>query len=103
MKSRGLHFVHLNTNSIKAEVKELKLIALHTNVTIIGISESKHDETLLDKDIQIKGYNILRSDRNRYGGGVACYIRDYICLNLREQWFSFAFMDTANVCRGAAN
>ena len=42
---------------------------------MIGISESKLDSTVLDPEIYIDNYEILRFDRNRYGGGVACYIR----------------------------
>ena len=42
---------------------------------MIGISEYKLDETVLNGEINIPGYNILRSDRNRHGGGVLCYIK----------------------------
>ena len=30
----------------------------------------------METEIQIDDYNILRCDRNRQGGGVACYIRN---------------------------
>ena len=42
---------------------------------MIGISESKLDSTVLDPEIYIENDEILRFDRNRDGGGVACYIR----------------------------
>ena len=53
---------------------EVKIIALKTKAAVIGMSESKLDETVLNVLINITGYNILRSDRNRHGGGVLCYI-----------------------------
>ena len=45
---------------------------------MIGISESKLDSTVLDPEIYIENYEILRFDRNRHGQGVACYIRSDI-------------------------
>ena len=37
-----------------------------------------------DQEVNISGYSILRSDRNRYGGGVACYVRADLCFNRRN-------------------
>ena len=36
------------------------------------------DNTISDQEIKIKGYDIVRKDRNRHGGGVAIYIRSTI-------------------------
>ena len=72
-KSRGLHFIHLNINSLLTKIEELRIIAKPTNAAIIGISESKLDESVLEPEIQMDDYKILRCDRNRHGGGVACY------------------------------
>ena len=76
-KSRGfLHFIHLNINSVLPKIQELRIIAKSTNAAIIGISESKLDESVLEPEIEIDDYKILVCDRNRHGGGVACYIRN---------------------------
>ena len=56
------------------------MIALKTKAAVIGIYESKLDETVLNGEINISGYNILRSDRNRHDGGVLCYIKNTICI-----------------------
>ena len=74
-KSRGLHFIHLNISSLLPKIEELRIIAKSTKAVIIGISESKLDESVLEPEIQMDDYKILRCDRNRHGGGVACYIR----------------------------
>ena len=74
-KQRGLHFIHLNVNSILPKINELRLIAHNTKASIIGLSESKLDDTVLDDEISIDGYNLLRADRSRHGGEVACYVR----------------------------
>ena len=49
---------------------------------MIGRSESRLDSTVLDSEIYIENYEILRFDRNRHGGGVACYIRSDISYKL---------------------
>ena len=85
-QKRGLHFIHINANSILSKLEEVKIIAFETKAAVIGISESKLDETVLNGEIQIPGYNILRSDRNRHGGGVLCYIKDTICYKQRENF-----------------
>ena len=66
---RGLHFLHLNTNSLLAKIDELRLIAQKTNAAVIGISETKLDKSVLDSEVKIDGYEIKISDRDRHGGG----------------------------------
>ena len=75
-KSRGLQFIDLNISSLFLKIEELQIIAKSTNAAIIGIKESKLDESVLEPEIQIDYYKILRCDTNRHGGGVACYIRN---------------------------
>ena len=45
-------------------------------------------EPELDGEINIDGYELVRSDRNRHGGGVACYIRSDISFNVRGDFSS---------------
>ena len=52
---------------------KFNIVAAHTNAAVIRISESKLDETILQSEIQISNYELLRN-----GGGVACYIRSDI-------------------------
>ena len=78
--NRGLYLIHLNINSLLLKIDELRDIAKRTKAAVIGISESKLDSTVLDPEIYIDNYEILRFDRNWHGGGVACYIRsDIFC------------------------
>ena len=44
------------------------------------------DKTILDNEVKIDGYELKRSDRNRQGGGLACYIRKYLSYNVREDF-----------------
>ncbi len=51
---------------------------------ILTLNETRLDSTFLDCEVQIPGYDIVRSDRNRYGGGVAIYIRTIIPYIIRK-------------------
>ena len=42
----------------------------------------KLDESVLEPEIRFDNYKILRYDRNRHGGGVACYIRNDLSYNI---------------------
>ena len=67
-KIKGLHLLHLNVNSLLPKIHELRYIAKLSNAVAIGITESKLDSCILDSEIQIDNYQILRCDRSRKGG-----------------------------------
>ena len=75
-KIKGLHLLHLNVSSLLPKIDELRYIAKLSNAAVIGTTESKFDNCILDSETQIDNYQILRCDRNKKGGGVACYVRN---------------------------
>ena len=81
--ARALHFLHINVNSLLPKIDEVNLIANKSNATILGISETKLDNTIMDSELNIEGYDLIRSDRNRRGGGVSCYIKKDRHYNVR--------------------
>ena len=74
-KTRGLHFCHLNVNNLSSKIDEVRDMTNYIRPAILGITESK---------VNIYGYSIIRNDRNRNGGGVACYIRNDLCFNIKN-------------------
>ena len=48
---------------------------------ILAITESKCDDTIIDSELHIDEYTIIRKDRNRQGGGVAIYISYNLTFN----------------------
>ena len=96
-RSKGIHLIHLNVNSLLPKIDEIRYIAERTKAAVIGITESKLDESIFQSEIQIDNYDLLRCDRNRNGGGVACYIRSDISyvqkdfLPMLSKTFSFKF------------
>ena len=51
---------------------------------MIDILKSKLDSTVLDPENYIENYKILYFDKNRHGGGVACYITSDISYKLNS-------------------
>ena len=83
-KARGLHLIHINIKSLLPKIEEFRRIACQSNAALIGISESKLDNSIFDSEVEIDGYNTLRFDRNRHGGGVACYVRNDLSFTKRN-------------------
>ena len=93
---KGLHFWHINANSLLPKIGEISFIAKKSKATVIGISESKLDGTIFDTEIYIEGYSIVRCDRNRKGGVVACYVKNHLCFstkNILSKKIEFLFED----------
>ena len=81
--SKGLHFNHLNVNSLLPKIDENRNIAKLSNAAVIGISESKLEDSVLSSEMHIDNYNTLRSDRNRHGEGVVCYRRNDLSFEVK--------------------
>ena len=83
-RDRGLHFIHLNINILLLKIDELREIVKISNPTVIGITETKLDNSISDSEISIDGYCAIRRDRNRKGGGVICYVTNTTCYNTKN-------------------
>ena len=51
LNKQGLHLIHLNINSILSKIDEFHTIAKKSRASVIRITESKLDKTVLDEDI----------------------------------------------------
>ena len=85
-QKRGMHFIHLNINSILPKIDEIRYIAKLTNATVIGLSETKLDNAVLSRDLEIEGYDLVRSDQSQRGGGVACFVKNSISYNQKPNF-----------------
>ena len=84
LKTKCLHLCHLNVNSLLSKIDEIRDIANLTKPAVLGITESKLDSSVTNMEVNINGYSIIRNDRNRHGGGVACYIKNDSCFNTKK-------------------
>ena len=60
---------------------EIRVLLSDCSFAILAINETKLDHTILDCEIHISNYSIVCYDRNRYGGGVAIYVKISILYN----------------------
>ena len=56
---QGLHFLHINVNSLLSKTDELRHVVGHSKSAMLGITESKLDNSVSDQEINISGYSIL--------------------------------------------
>ena len=75
-KLKGFKIGHLNIASLPKRIEELKILLKEIPFDILCINETRLNNLIDTNTVSIPGYDILRRDRNRYGGGVAIYIRD---------------------------
>ena len=84
LQNRGLHFIHLNINSLLSKNDELRETVKISNPTVIGITKTKIDNSIGNSESSVDGYCATRRDRNRKGGGVICYVTNKICYNTKN-------------------
>ena len=74
---RGLKISHLNTRSILPKIDTLRLLVKDNPFDVFSSSETWLKPSILDSEVAIPGYSIVRMDRHgKIGGGTAIYIRD---------------------------
>ena len=81
-KNKGLHFGNLNINSNLPKIEQVRSSLINSNISVFGIPETKLDNTVNNEKVEIDGYNLIQSYRNRKGGGIACYIKISISLTI---------------------
>ena len=69
-----MHFIHLNFNSLLAKNEEMWHLVDLTNTSVIGISETKPDDSVLNSEIVIESFGLISLDRSRKGNCIAFFI-----------------------------
>ena len=80
-KKKGLHILDLNVSTLLPKIDEIRFIANQSNASNIGISESKLDSSILNSELDIDEYNLIRLDRSRREGRVACSVGKSLSYN----------------------
>ena len=92
MRKRGLYFRHIDVNSLLSKIDDLRdRLVGHTKPAVLGITESKLDCSVSDPEVNISGYSILWSDRNRYCGGVALIGEMFPQIQLKSYFSIYLF------------
>ncbi|EDO36916.1 predicted protein [Nematostella vectensis] len=66
----------LNIVSWPNHIDEIRIMNMLANVDVFGFNETRLDETVTNGEMNIPGFDIIRKDRKRNGGGVCLYVRD---------------------------
>ena len=70
----------LNVASLPKHIDEFRILLSSHNfeLDVLALNETRLDSTFTDGEVNLIGYNIIRKDRNRRGGGVCIYIKNSI-------------------------
>ena len=84
---RGFKRIALNIVHLTCHIDELRVLMYPQLPDLLVLNESKLDSTIDDEDVKIKGYEIIRHDRTRHGGGICIYLKS-----------CFSYSDSAYKC-----
>ena len=60
----------LNVASLTKYIDEIRLLLYDKKLDVLALNETRLDSSISDELLAIDGYDIIRADRNRNGGGV---------------------------------
>ena len=72
--SKEFSILYFNARSLLPKLDELRTTCLSHSYDIIMVTETWLSAVILDYELYIPGYCLLRRDRNRNGGGVLMYV-----------------------------
>ena len=83
-KLKGFKICQINIASLVKHYNELLVYMQSKSFDILTVNETRLDNSVHNFEVEIPGYDIVRLDRNRNGGGVAMYIRKNIPYIIRQ-------------------
>ena len=81
---RGFKMAFLNIVTLPGKINEIRHIVCNKNIDLIAFNETRLDRSIPDGLIDIDGYEVIRKDRSRNGGGVCIYLRNSINFKVRS-------------------
>ena len=70
---------YLNINSLRNKFVSISEL-IKKKVDIFLKNETKLDESFLNNQFTMSGYEFIRMDKNKFGGGIAFYITDQLLI-----------------------
>ena len=72
---RKKSFLHLNINSLLPKTEKTCFIEDQSNASTIAITESTLDSSILNREVDLKDYNLIRMNHSKRVSEVTCYNR----------------------------
>ena len=66
--------LYFNVRSLIPKIDNLRILCSLFSPHVICVVESWLDSDIVDSEISIQGYSIIRLDRSRHGGGILIYV-----------------------------
>ena len=74
----------LNIGKLLTHIDELRIFVSENKPHLIDIDETKLDHAVIDGEVEIDENQIIRNDKNSFGGGVTLYIHDSVPFTLYD-------------------
>jgi len=71
-----LNILYYNARSLLPKMDELRVLVDTQQPHIVSIVETWLSSEISDNEIFLQGYQVLRLDRNRHGGGILMFIHE---------------------------
>jgi exonuclease III len=81
---RGFKMAFLNIVTLPSKIDETCHSMCSKNIDLIALNETRLDLSISDGLIHLDGYEVVRKDRSRNGGGVCIYLRSPINYKIRS-------------------
>jgi hypothetical protein len=81
---RGFKMAFLNIVSLPKKIDEINFSMSNKFIDLIAFNGTRLDANITDNLINLDGYDIVRKDRSRNGGGVCIYLRSSINYKIRD-------------------
>jgi len=81
---KGLVLAHLNICGIRNKIHDIFNLVNKYSINILAVSETHLDSSIQISELTVKGFNVFRKDRNRFGGGVAIFVQSNIPCRLKQ-------------------
>ena len=93
--SKKRHALHSLKYTLLSKIDEICYIAKLTYevAEVTGLSETKLDNTVLSTELEIEGYDLVRSDQSQRGGDVVCFVKDSVSYS----WKSNFYINTGSI------
>ena len=69
--AKGLRAFHINIRSLRNKMDELRLFCDKFKPHVLSLNETWLDDSFSDVELSLPGYQLMRRDRDRHGGGIA--------------------------------
>ena len=74
-KNSSLNILYFNVRSLIPKIDNLRILCSLYSPDVICVVESWLDSDVIDSEVSIQGYSVIRLDHSRHGGGILIYVK----------------------------